>query len=362
MLHFFSTGGHFGLAAAIENKSLAGAEAKSGADRVQCRVSAADDGYVFPGEIDHGFVVEGKFVRVHEIDAREEFVGGVDAIEVLARNSHELRQTGAGANEDSVKAFFLHQFVNSDGASDYHVGLEFHTHGAHVIDLLANDLLGEAELGNTVNQHSADFVQGFEDVDPVALLDEVAGDREAGGAAADDGHFLAGRRSFLNFVEVEMLLFVVGDEALEVTDAEGLNLFSHQAAALAMIFLRADASGDGGEHVVFPNLGGGAEEVPGHDQLHEVSDLHAHGAPFGASRLGAFEAAQRFLTGEFGRVAQIDFGEVGGAQLRELLGHVLPRNFHPLFERQRIQGGSLDGRRHRWPPWAQTSARGSCEA
>jgi hypothetical protein len=117
---------------------------------------------------------------------------------------------------------------------------------AHVIDLLANDLLGQPEFGNAVNEHSADFVQGFEDVDPVSFLDEVAGDREAGGAAPNDGHFLAGGRSFLNFVEVEVLLLVVGDEALEIADAEGLNLFSHQAAALAMIFLRADASSDSG--------------------------------------------------------------------------------------------------------------------
>ena len=109
-----------------------------------------------------------------------------------------------------------------------------------------------------------------------------------------------------------MLLLVVGDEALEVADAEGLNFFPHQAAAFAVIFLRANTSRDSGKHVVFTNLGGGAQEISGNDQLHELSYLHAYRAFVRARRLGAFQTTQRLLAGQFGRITQVDFGEVGG--------------------------------------------------
>ena len=126
-------------------------------------------------------------------------------------------------------------------------------------------------------------------------------------------------------------MLVVSDEALEIADAEGLNFFPHQAAAFAVIFLRANASRDSGKHVVFTNLGGGPQEIAGNDQLHELTNLHAYRAFVRASRLGAFKTTQRLLAGQFGRVTQVDFSEVGGPQLRQLLGHMLPGHFHALF-------------------------------
>ena len=83
------------------------AQAKRGADRVERRIAAADDGNVFAREIDHGFVVSWKFVGMHQVDARQKFIGGVDAIQVLAGNTHELRQPGAGPDEDRVDSLLL---------------------------------------------------------------------------------------------------------------------------------------------------------------------------------------------------------------------------------------------------------------
>ena len=97
-----------------------------------------------------------------------------------------------------------------------------------------------------------------------------------------------------------MLLLVVGDEALEIADAEGLAALAEQASAFAVILLRADAAGDGGEDVIFANFGGGGEEVAVDDELDEILDLDADGAILGAGGLGAFEAAQGFLAREFG--------------------------------------------------------------
>ena len=76
---------------------------------------------------------------MHEIDARQEFVSRVDAVEVLTRNAHELRQAGAGADKYRIVTLFFEQFVNCHRASDDDIGFEFDAHRAHVVDLLAND-------------------------------------------------------------------------------------------------------------------------------------------------------------------------------------------------------------------------------
>ena len=103
-----------------------------------------------------------------------------------------------------------------------------------------------------------------------------------------------------------------------------------------MIFLRADTSGDGGEDVVFANLGGGAEEVADYDQFDEFFYLHADGAVVGASGLGAFQAAARFLLSKFWAVAEIHFRKVVGALLCGLLGHQLARNLDALLHGQGV--------------------------
>ena len=98
-------------------------------------------------------------------------------------------------------------------------------------------------------------------------------------------------------------LFVIRNKALQVTNAEGLHFLRKQTLTLAMIFLRANSSGDRREHVVFPNLRCCAQEVAGHNQLHELFDLHTHWAAVGAGRLGALQTAQRLLARQFRTVA-----------------------------------------------------------
>ena len=66
-----------------------------------------------------------------------------------AGNIHELGQSGAGAGAylDRVVAFFSHEFVDGHGAADDHVGFKFDAHFAHVVELLADDLLGQRNSG-----------------------------------------------------------------------------------------------------------------------------------------------------------------------------------------------------------------------
>src|SRR5208337_2786898 len=248
------------------------------------------------------------------------FVSGVDAIEVFAGNAHELRQSSAGADVDGVESLFVHEFIDGDGAADDDIGFEFNAHLAHVVELLANDLLGQAKLGNTVDQHSAQLVKCLEDSHFVTLLNQVPGDGEARRAAADDCYFFSGRRNVGQNVRAHALL-VIGDKALQIANAERLHFFRQQTLAFAVILLRADSSGNGGQHVIFANLGGGAEKISCDNQLDELFHLHANGAGVGAGGLGTFQATQRLLPRQFRTVAEIHFGEILVALVSGLLGH-----------------------------------------
>ena len=59
---------------------------------------------------------------------------------------------------------------------------------SQLLDLVGDDGLGQTELGDAVDQHAAGGVQGLEDGDVIALLGQVAGAGEAGGAGAHHGH------------------------------------------------------------------------------------------------------------------------------------------------------------------------------
>jgi hypothetical protein len=101
---------------------------------------------------------------------------------------------GAGADEHRVVTFFFQQFVNGDGASDNDIGFKFHAHGAHIVDLLANDFLRQPELRNAIHQHAADFVQRLENMHRVPFLHQIAGRGQPRRPTAYDRHFLPRRR------------------------------------------------------------------------------------------------------------------------------------------------------------------------
>ncbi len=66
--------------------------------------------------------------------------------------------------------------------------------GAQPVDLGLDDVLGQAELGDAVDQHAAGGVEGLEDRDLVAALGELARGGQPGRPGADDRDALAGRR------------------------------------------------------------------------------------------------------------------------------------------------------------------------
>ena len=74
--------------------------------------------------------------------------------------------------------------------------------------------------------------------------------------------------------------------------ATGCALLAEHAAAFALVLLRADAAGDGGQRVVFAHLRGGGQIIARVDEGHDFFDLDADRAIELAAGLGAGDAAR----------------------------------------------------------------------
>ena len=118
-----------------------------------------------------------------------------------------------------------------------------------ILDLRIDDRLGQTELRDPVNEDAARLVQGLEDRDVIAELDQIAGDRQPGRTGADDRDpFPVGLRRRRDR-DLARLPLVIGGEPLQAADGHGLALLPEDADLLALVLLRADAAADGGKAV-----------------------------------------------------------------------------------------------------------------
>ena len=95
MLHFLCACWHLFFGAAIDEGRGARAKAAGGADGVHCGVAAANHDDVAIAAVVDRLVGIGEFVGAHQVDAGEEFVRRVDAVEVLAGDAE--RKCGSPA-------------------------------------------------------------------------------------------------------------------------------------------------------------------------------------------------------------------------------------------------------------------------
>ena len=152
MMYFLEAGGHLLFRAAVDDGNFVRAQPQRRARRVHGHVAAADHGHLFAHA--HGGVRLREGVGLHQVDAGQKLVGRVDAVEVLAGDALEARQARAGADEHGLVAL-VKQFFQRHGAADDHVGFDLHAQRLDGGDLLAHKALGQAELGNAVDQHAA---------------------------------------------------------------------------------------------------------------------------------------------------------------------------------------------------------------
>ena len=308
--------------AAIDDRDLLGAEAQRRARRIHRDIAAADDGDM-AADLDWRRVLW-ELIGLHEVTAREELIGRVDAVEALARNALEARQAGTRANEDGIEALFLQELVDRVETTGHRVDFDLDAELLDVLDLLLDDrVLRQTELRDAVGQHAARLVQRLEDGHIIALLREVARAGEARRARADDGDFLriSGTLDRLDlFIRGEL---AISDEALKAADGDGFAALREDAVLLALILLRADAAADGRQRIRLLDGRDGTVEVALLDLADEGRDVDRDRAALAALRDLAVQAALCLGHCRILIVAKGHFLKVMGTDFRVLYRHLV---------------------------------------
>ena len=179
-------------------------------------------------------------VRLHQIDPGEVFVGGIDALEALARNPHEAGQARAASDEEGLIAH-LKELVHRQGFADDGIALDLNAQRAQAVNFLLHDLLGQTKFGDAIAQHAAWQVQRLKNGHGITQLGQIARAGQPAGTRADHGDLvpigrgLCRRGAFLSAVPVR-------HEALQTADTHRLALDAAHAFPFALAFLRADAA------------------------------------------------------------------------------------------------------------------------
>ena len=180
VLDLFLSRGHFGLAAAVDEIDFLRAEPEGHAACVHRDISAAKDcDLLAVPERSVGIAFE---VGLHEVRARQILVRRKDAVEVLAFDPHELRKPRARADENGVEAILLDEVLQLARAADHEVVLDLDAELLDRLDLVPDDRLREAELGDAVDENAAAAVERLEHRNVVTSLGAVRRARYRRGA------------------------------------------------------------------------------------------------------------------------------------------------------------------------------------
>ena len=317
MLDLFLTCGKLVLAAAVGDVNMLRAQALRHARGVHRHVARADDADVVE-VLDGGVVIVA--VGLHEVDAGEKLIGGIHAQQILAGDVQELRQTSAGADEHGLIPVG-EKLIHGLGLADDGVVDDLDAHGLEVVYLGRDYLLRQTELRDTVDQNTAGLMERLVHRDVIAHSSEVARTAQARRAGADDRDAVPVGGWRLHGGLDALVHMVVGNKTLQTADGHTLALDAAHALGFALLLLRADTAGNGGEGV-----GGGDDiirrvKIALGDLGDELRDAHGDGAAGAARGLLAVEAAARLGDGRLGGIAQRDLVKVAGADNGVLLGH-----------------------------------------
>ena len=180
---FFFSCRQFGFASSVDDMHIR-AKTQGGSCGIHCHVAAADDNsFLCAHDRCPGIFAEG----LHQVGAGQVFIGGEDAECLLAGDVHESGQAGTAADEDSLKAFLVHQVINGDGLADDDVCFDFDAKRSDIVNFLFNNrILGKTEFRNAVDKDAACLVQCFEDRYIIAHPGKIACACQTGRAGADD--------------------------------------------------------------------------------------------------------------------------------------------------------------------------------
>ena len=289
VVNFFLTCGQFIETTTVNDGNFFSAQTQCATSSVHCYVAAANDRSL-AGTSDGGHSVF--LVCLHQVDTGQEFVCGVNTLQVFAGDLQELRQTCTGADEYCV--VFVAQFFNVDNLTNNPVGLDFNAQLLQAFDFLCYDSLGQTEFGNTVNQNAAGSVQSFENGNSVATLCQVACAGQRCGTGANNSNLVAVGFGLYNF-NCFLSVVVVSYETFDAADCNGFALDAAVAELFALVFLGADTAANCGQAGVQRNDAVSFIVVALFSSLDESGDVQINRAALTAVRNLAVQAASSFV-------------------------------------------------------------------
>ena len=183
LLDLPDVGRHLVPRPAVDHLHLLRAQPHRGAGRVHGGVAAAQD--------QHG-VADVDLLAQRDLPQEDDGVHG--ARKVFSRDAERPPDVSADADEGGLEALLL-QVGELDVAAQAGVVADLDALLLDELGLAADDVAGQAVLGDAHVHHAARHGQVFEDGGGVAQTGQVVGGGEAGRPGADDGHLLARRRA-----------------------------------------------------------------------------------------------------------------------------------------------------------------------
>ena len=316
---------HVGPVAPVQAAHRGSPLAHRGAHAVHGGVAAADHHHPLAGGVEGAGIERRHGIAQALAIARGEVVERLhDVGEADAGRGDVARPVDAGADEQRVVA--RAQLVERQPRADLAVEVEADAaRGQHVGAPLDHPLV-ELEIGDAVDQQAAHPVVAIVDVDLIAALAQLVGDREPGRAGADHPDRFRALAPGLGRLHPAPLEGDIRDVLLDGADGHRLEALLDHAVAFAQTILRADAAADL-RHVVGRRreLVGLLEPIlGGHPQ--PVGDVVVQRAVDLAERNAALLAPPCLLDGAFLAEPVMDLAEVAPALGRvPLVGHGLRR-------------------------------------
>ena len=352
MLDFLTAGRKLRLRTTVDDVHRLRPQPLCTARRVHGDVAAAHNGDLF--RVQNGRLAV-RLIRLHQVGARQVLVCGKHPFGALAPDAHKAGKARARAEKDRFKPVFVFQFIDRKNAPDDGIRLDLHAKRPEAVHFLSDDLLGQSEFGDPVDEHAARHVKRFKHGHVVAEPRQVSRAGEPRRPRTDDGDLVPvglrpDRRSR------RMRHVPIGDKPFQPADADRFALDAARALAFALRLLRADPAADGGQRRRAGDHLVRLFKLSLRHQRNESGNIHGHGTAQNTGLVFAVQAALCLVHGRLFVIAERDFLEIFIADKGLLRRHRMLLGIHIEFRHIRTPPFCRDCSAFR-APWLQTPHR-----
>ncbi len=236
MMQLCTTSWHLGLGTSIANNGMFSTKTLGCAHSIHGNISTTKNHNAFT--VLGGGIVFGEAISLHEVNAREIFVGKKDIGEIFTRNVEQLRQASTGGNVDGFVAH-IKKLVSVCDATNNRVVLKLNTKFFEAVDLAFNDFLWQAKLRNAVDKHATTSKKRFEHSYIKTVASKLTCTGYARWTRSNNGNLLAAFRCSLG---CRSKLGLIAQEAFELAYSYRFAFLTSNALLFTLVFLRANTT------------------------------------------------------------------------------------------------------------------------